>query len=588
MALKFLSKTRLTAADLFSQSFQYLVDTYEQSTNLLTPASPFTQILMVVSEIGELIFYYMQKIANEMNIKTARNRDAIYGHAIIAGHNPTRAISATGLISIRLKPTSTAFETAGTFFLIPKYTKMLCLNNNLQYLLIPESDNIRIEKGSTSSYNVKIIQGTVDSQIFTAQGAPNESVNVSIKEMTDNFWVNVYVNGEKWDNYDTIYDMNYNTKGCVIKTGINGGIGVYFGSGSFGKIPASGSSIKVDYLKTNGTLGNIGVINDTTLSFLDTGFTKYGEEIDLNDNLFVTVIEPPTLGSDAESIEFTRLIAPHASKSFVLANPENYYYFLSKYNYFSIIDAYNTFDDEYLDDDNIVYLFLLPDVSKKISIDTDYFSLDESAFTMTEAEKNKIHSVIDRSGQQCLTSDISFVDPIIKRYALSIVLRYFDSVDKETIVSDIRIKLSDYFLNIRRRDKIPRSDLIAIIEAVEGVDSVNLYFISQDNEEAIANGYYYKKIYGYDRESNMREVLQTKQIYLTAGENPNLGLDEFGDIIIGDKEVPIIRGGWSDRVGNYYEIYPTIDKLSSLNIVFKEKIGYDVYNKIMDNRRKSL
>ena len=35
--------------------------------------------------------------------------------------------------------------------------------------------------------------------------------------------------------------------------------------------------------------------------------------------------------------------------------------------------------------------------------------------------------------------------------------------------------LSDYFLNIRRRDIIPRSDLIGIIENIDGVDTVNVF-----------------------------------------------------------------------------------------------------------------
>ena len=46
------------------------------------------------------------------------------------------------------------------------------------------------------------------------------------------------------------------------------------------------------------------------------------------------------------------------SNSFVLANPNNYIYYLSKYDFWSFIDAYNTKNDEYLDDDNIIYLFL--------------------------------------------------------------------------------------------------------------------------------------------------------------------------------------------------------------------------------------
>ena len=71
--------------------------------------------------------------------------------------------------------------------------------------------------------------------------------------------------------------------------------------------------------------------------------------------------------------------------------------------------------------------------------------LGSEDFTLTEIEKNKVLNVIDRSGQQCISTDVSFVDPTIKRYALSIILRYFDNIDKESIQSNIRLKLNDYF-----------------------------------------------------------------------------------------------------------------------------------------------
>ena len=74
----------------------------------------------------------------------------------------------------------------------------------------------------------------------------------------------------------------------------------------------------------------------------------------------MNITRNPMFGSDSEDPTFTRLIAPYASNSFVLANPNNYIYYLSKYDFWSFIDAYNTKDDEYLDDDNIIYLFLFP------------------------------------------------------------------------------------------------------------------------------------------------------------------------------------------------------------------------------------
>ena len=162
-------------------------------------------------------------------------------------------------------------------------------------------------------------------------------------------------------------------------------------------------------------------------------------------------------GSDSEDPQFTRLIAPYQSNSFVLANPNNYIYYLSKYDFWSFIDAYNTKNDEYLDDDNIIYLFLIPDVKKKLTSDLDYFSVPEVEFTMTTQEKEMTYEILNKSGRQVVTAETRIIDPIIKRYALNIVVRWFDNYDKDAIRIEIRKNLDDYFLNVNRRDRIPRS-----------------------------------------------------------------------------------------------------------------------------------
>ena len=54
--------------------------------------------------------------------------------------------------------------------------------------------------------------------------------------------------------------------------------------------------------------------------------------------------------------------------------------------------------------------------------------------------------------------------------------------------------------------------------------------------------------------------------------NPNaalVGLDEFNDIICGEKEFPIIRGGFSDRYGNVYSSGIVEDSLGPVNIQIK-------------------
>jgi hypothetical protein len=100
--MSFFSKTRLKATELFFDAFEYLQRTYDQAVEVFTPASPFGQLLTVVANLGELIFYYIEAVATELNIFRARNIESIYGLSRLTGHDPTRGISARGIIGLRL------------------------------------------------------------------------------------------------------------------------------------------------------------------------------------------------------------------------------------------------------------------------------------------------------------------------------------------------------------------------------------------------------------------------------------------------------------------------------------------------------
>lgn len=574
--MSFFSKTRIKATELFNDAFEYLQRTYDQSVEVFTPASPFGQILTVLANLGELIMFYIEAVATELNIARARNVESIYGLSRLTGHDPTRGISARGIIGLRLNTTAIS-QVSGSYIQIQNLAKLQISQNNLQYFLRFNSDFIKLEKSNPEFVNVEIIQGELQTQSFTGTGTDLQSYNLITKDATDQNFVKVTVDGFQYEMVDSLYDMDFGKKAVMVKTSITGGLSVFFGNKQFGYPPPLGSIIQVEYLKTRGSLGNL---NGKTLDikFIDSGTDIYGNEIDLNEYLALNITRLPNFGSDSEDPDFTRLIAPYSSRSFVLANPNNYIYYLRKYNYFSFIDAYNTKDDMYINDDNIIYLFLIPDIQKKLTTDKDYFDVAEEEFSLTPDEKQQVLDILNESGRQVVTAEVRINDPIIKRYILNIVLRYFDNVDKDIIRNNIRAALNDYFLNVNRRDRIPRSDLISIIEGVEGIDSVNVFYISEDNEKAIRQGYYEVPVYGTDPATDQKTLIEMKQIVLNEGEDPQLGLDEFGDIVIGRDELAIIRGGWYDRNNNYYEDVPNPTSMSSLNIFFKEAISYDVYN----------
>jgi len=355
-----------------------------------------------------------------------------------------------------------------------------------------------------------------------------------------------------------------------------------------------------------GEAGNLIDAKDLTFKFQSEGTDSTGQTYDLNKILELECSLAPKMGAYPETIKTTKLIAPLASKSFVLAHPDNYEYFLSRYGLFSYLDAYNTTDDGYLDDDNIIYLFMLPNTKKKLTKNKDYFSLDINEFFFSSDEKNGILGLLENSGQQMVTTEVQIVEPIAKYYRMDIKIRYFEGYSKTNIFTEIRAKVSDYLMNITRRDRLPKSDLIAIIEGVDGVDSVNIRFVSETEETARKNGYYTSTTTTVTPSTPTLETIGNgKQKFVffkrtTTTANVNfapgaplpesvIGLDSFGDIILGKQEVAMFRGGWKDQTGIVVPDDARTGEMAALSVYFDEPpVQNTIYSTIQTQNRKSM
>lgn len=572
-----------------NQSIQnWLVLTYKQTTNVFAKSSPFGQILHVINEYIQLIWLYLEDIVVESNILTASKRRSIWGLSRLTGHSPFRSLSARGTISINISKSADIPQSAN-FVQIKDKCRLLCVNNSQDYFIsLPNGfDSIEIDLKSSEYTDFKIIQGQVTKQKLIGNGKPLQSYFVNIKDSIDHNLIWVTVNGIEYKVEESLYDMIKDVPSCIIKTGISGGIDIYFGDEDKGVMPPFGSTIEVVYVKSSGQNGNIlSKSNDITFKFLDSGILNTGDDIDLNELFNVSLVKPILMGAEAENIELTKLIAPKTSKSFVLSNTDAYVYLLSKFNY-SLVDAYtNDVNSDGVADDNIVHIFILPDVTKKITSSTDYFTVPLDYFYLDESEKSAIAEYIDLTGQQMIGTEIDIVDPIIKKYVTNVFLRIYDNAEIKSIKTNIIEKLSQYFLSVKRRDKIPKSDLIAIIEGVNGVDSVAITFISEENESAILNGSYQKRI---EKTSSLGLTeVSYETITLVDGEDPLLGLDSFGDINIGKNETPIIRGNFNDRWSNWYEDTISDDLLSSINIFISEIIPDNLSTKIRNSKKAAI
>lgn len=529
-------KNRILISGLLSDTYVFLQRTYNQSRNVFTAASAWGQILFVLQNLSQMILYFIEDSITELNIYQATRDYSVKSIARLSGYDPGRASTAQGEISIQWN-LNTA-PVGGGSVIIANNTQVQCIQNGKYYSMMLSSPTVTFNLVPNNTLRVKIAQGTVQNATVTGTGLALQSFNIPSKSgaFIDQYYVNVYVNEEKWKRYDSFYDMPLQGSTFIVRTGISQGIDVYFGNGNFGKVPPPGSRIRIEYIQTLGGQGNLRSTPDKPIAYRFTtlGTDLFGQQLNLNDYVNIKNQVDPLFGSDPESTELIRLVAPYTSRSFVLANPQSYEIYLTRLNIFSQIHAYSTFEDEYLDDDNIVYIYLVPDITLNLESNQDYFDIPTAEFILSPEMKLAIINLLEDSGQMIATTVLKIIDPVITRIVGNASVTIFEGNDPTTIKNTIRRSIASYMLNLKRRDRIPRSDIIAILESIPGVDSANFFFTSQKNE---AN------------QLTMQGATNLKAATL----NTQVGIDSFGDILIGRNELVIMRGGWTDRYGVTYK-----------------------------------
>lgn len=541
--MKIFTESRIKLKEIVTDVQTYLTEKYGQSRKVFTPASPFGQLLAVVSNISQLIMYYIEYSITELNLRTAATDTSILGLASLVGHNPSTSVSATGKANLRYNGKTLSDETASSIIILNK-TKIYCPFNNLPYLIYTSEAEIRVGVSSTVvDIPVKIVQGELNEITFTADGTSVQTfrINEGNPEYIDRNLLEVYVNNTKCELYDSLYDIPLGKLGCVVKLDVGNGLAIIFGSQYAGFIPPSGSIVKVNYVKNAGVFGNLLNAQNLKFNFTESGYDNYGNEIDLNEYFSILLQDSVTFGSNPESINLTRLLAPKTSRSYVLANTQSYEYYFRKMNYFSVVDVYNTFEDGNINDDNVVYAFLIPNLQFRISPNQNYFTAPMENFTLSAEERSNLITKVEESGQMMIGTQLNIINPFVKRFVMFVVVNYLKGYSRELIREDIINKISYYLINYTRRDRIPRSDFIAILENVQGIDSVNVYFKEDPANNNTLNN-------------------QSK-------------IDALGDIIIGKEDYCVVRGGWVDPDTNTSYVDTLSDKAqSSLNIIFNEEV----------------
>jgi hypothetical protein len=612
----------------YDRQFQEIVlnlkQEYSKANSVFTTASPYGQILEVITSILQLNTLNVQNVQRsfDLNDTLNQNKKTIRSLAKIGQYNPSRGQCASGSIKVVGKQNvNISEEIGGTSIIFSDNMKLKNINNNLDYILDLNQETVEFSTYNNTQISLTVVQGNYKQITFSGGGDKNQSFvipSVSGKEI-DNYKIKVYYNSQLLSPKKHKFDMLKDELAYVPLTSFSGGVDILFGNGDDGFIPEIGSIITVFYLITDGQEGNLMNTQLNDFRFIDQPKNEFGDEIDIIQIFDIDIETEVNFGNDGESSDYLKSILPYVSSNFVLAGPDQYKFFLKRLGIFSLIDVYvqNRASTEMINSiytlakkniellenistldntsvlkvlveqnlkeiqllrklllseggENLINIFLVPDI--KIfygkNSDINYFNVDINAFLLDTSEKQRILNYLSNEGLQIITNEVKIIDPSIKKYVINVTTRIYDDSNEGNIINSITNIVSDYFMNEIRRDRIPSSDIVRIIDEIYGIDSVTVEFISDANET-------YHKEYIIKSEEYFfknKQIANDNNIIMNDGSSYNvdktLGLDPLlGDILLEKDELPLIRGGFTDRYNNEYSIVPGKTEYSPINVL---------------------
>lgn len=566
MASKFIEITFERAKNEIQR---YLKSEYAKADILFTNSSPYGQVLGVVENLHQLSLLYLKNTIKQFDLSNpnALNEKIIRNAAILAGHNPGRSISATGTLKFTLKTNiDLDKELPGGRITFKNRMPLKNKTNGLEYSFNIGTEKVTYKVTPNFQFFIPIIQGKWLNTTFTGTGTINQSYSVNIRGQRDveNFNYEVLVNGEFWSVKKHLYELLPDEKACVVRTGFDGGIDIIFGNGGFGMIPKIGEIIQVNYIETSGAVGNIFRRTFNDWKFIEDAIDGFGRTIDPTKIFDISIYTDINFGADKENLLFTRNILPIVSNNFVLGLPQQYAYEIKKLGVFSHVNAY----EEY----GITYIVATPNIKLFKSQNANYFTVDKRAFELDNYEKSKIDKYLRTAGNIQLTKKYVITNPVLSYYVMNVFIVTYSDSSIQSVSNEIIDKVSEYFLDFNKMDRVPKADLIKEIISLYDIHSVDVQFVSRKNED-----YHKAQITRIKNKRNLSSSRLNVSISVKPdpGYNPNekKGLDPvLGDILFEPNEIPIIRGGWYDRNDVYYSDNIDDKGLKSINIISRGTI----------------
>ena len=515
----------------------YLVQFFSNTRYLYSRTNIYGQLLNVVRDIANLLFFYHEDAVIENNVLTAQKEISVRHFAEISGVQVTRCKSSYGVVRLELRPTF--FSKFGTPVYIRKYATLSNTANNVMYL-VDIKDDQKILDATSSTIFLPLIQGSVMTSKYVADGNKLFVCSLSDTDVIEDTHIRVTIDGEEWTRKDSLFDLGYEEKSYFVRTGYAEQYQIIFGNGTNGAIPTQGSEIQVEYLTSVGESGNFEENLFPEFKFASGIFDATGENIDISEHSTCVKESGFLLGSNGDTIDSLRRMVGYNSRANILMDARSFYAYLSKYSFISKIAVWTEEVNR-----RVNRIMILPNLYDRLSSAEDYFTIDIDKFYISDEIKDSIISSISESELAHLTNEMVWIDPVLRKYGVLVYLEpTSEFIDSKEVYSQIKTALVKIFINASfSRDSlsndIPKSIMISEIQNIVGEECrVSIVILSASNEEAKINGFYIATELQNGKEYK-------KRVEVPFGTDPLIGLTERNDIeCIPNNEVPVLRGGF--------------------------------------------
>lgn len=527
--------------NILSTSFENFDETMKSFLNKVfgkegqeySKANIFSVVFEGIKGVMQNMMFYIEDAVTEQNVFTATRKKSVYSLAKISGYDPWYGSAATGTVLISSKITN-GTGTASSKILIPNYTTLQDKSSGTVYTLMLSNDYIMLDLNlPLTSYDVKFVEGSWRTATAVAEGNAMETLTIAPHGLFDKNYLDVYVNGEKWSATGCVYDMTEDSKEYVATSNFDGNILLVFGDGVYGRKLSEGDNVSIMFINHNGSSGNMKITDTPELEFRDNIVDSLGNTLDGNELLNITLSNNASGGTDSDSISFVRNMIGYNSRSLVLASEDNFKMFLNR---FSFIGPFNivTYEDS-LNLTVVAFSNLLQNIESV----SDYYTVEEKNLLLSDYQKSVIKKSLSNSNKTFGGVSIQFVDPIIRNYSMCCYIKVDNDYEKYVVKQSISKVIGNYFLNLGTNIQyIAKSDIIKeVTDNVSNISGFDFDFISEADEIARKNGYWYKK--ELHKTGDTTKYVDVRQIY---DKTDMIGLDEVGNLRLNTKlEMPLLH-----------------------------------------------